>query len=455
MLSEAKHLSVKTGSVAAPGTAARSRPCVTYFGYAALESAGGVTLSFEELIYDWNTVGGREIPAGRRGMLDDETLRDGLQNPSVRDPTIEEKIEILHLMEALGIDTVNIGLPGAGPRAYADTEALAREIAGSRMKIRPNCAARTHQNDIRPIIEISERVGIPIEAATFLGSSPIRRLVEDWTVEHLQRTTEEAVKFAAAAGLPVMYVTEDTTRTDPETVKALYTTAIRCGARSLVFCDTVGHATPRGAYNLIRFAIENVVKPSGEKMRVDWHGHNDRGLAIANSIAAIAAGADQVHASAISLGERVGNTPMELMLVNLRLMGLIDRDLSRLKEYSETVARATHTVIPPNYPVVGRDAFRTATGVHAAAIVKAYRKKDEHLANSIYSGVPSHLFGLEQIIEIGPLSGRSNVIYWLEKRDIPVTDDLVDRIYNAAKQASRVLTEEQILALISGVAERR
>src|ERR1700675_4358610 len=405
-----------------------------------------------ELIHDWNTFTGAEIPIGRRVALNDETLRDGLQNPSVRDPSIADKIEILHLMESLGIDTVNIGLPGAGPRAYADMEALAREIATARMKIRPNCAARTVKADIKPIIEISERVGFPIEAATFLGSSPIRRLGEDWTGDHLQRTTEEAVQFAASAGLPAMYVTEDTMRTDPSTVITLYSTAIRSGARAIVLCDTVGHATPRGAYNLVKFAIEEVVKPSGEKIRVDWHGHNDRGLAIANSLAAVAAGADQVHAAALALGERVGNTPMELMLVNLRLLGLIDHDLSKLKQYSEAVARATHTTIPPNYPVVGRDAFRTATGVHAAAIVKAYKKGDSELANSIYSGVPSQLFGLEQIIEIGPLSGKSNVLYWLEKRGIPATDERVERIYNAAKKSERILSEEEILALAGPVA---
>lgn len=401
----------------------------------------------DDLIYDWNTVAGFQIPRGRRVMLDDETLRDGLQNPSVHDPTIGEKIEILHLMEALGIDSVNIGLPGAGPRALADTEALAREIVRAKMKIRPNCAARTHENDIRPIAEVSQRTGLAIEAATFLGSSPIRRLVEDWTVDHLQRTTEKAVRFAATQGLPVMYVTEDTIRTDPDTVRKLYSTAIGCGARAIVLCDTVGHATPMGAYNLVKFALDEVVKPSGEKIRVDWHGHCDRGLAIANSLAAIAAGADQVHAAANSLGERVGNTPMELMLVNLRLLGLIERDLSRLKEYCEKVARATHTTIPPNYPVIGRDAFRTATGVHAAAIIKAFRKDDPMLANSVYSGVPSHLFGLEQIIEIGPMSGRSNVLYWLEKRGIPATDELVARIFDAAKKATRVLTEEEILTL--------
>ena len=405
-----------------------------------------------ELIHDWNIFSGAEIPVGRRIMLNDETLRDGLQNPSVRDPSIAEKIEILHLMESLGIDTVNIGLPGAGPRAYADTEALAREIVSSRMKIRPNAAARTHKNDIQPIIEISEKVGMPIEAATFLGSSPIRRLVEDWTVEHLQRTTEDAVRFAVSAGLPVMYVTEDTMRTDPGTVVTLYSTAIRAGARAVVLCDTVGHATPRGAYNLVKFVVDEVVKPSGHKIRVDWHGHNDRGLAIANSLAAVAAGADQVHAAALALGERVGNTPMELMLVNLKLLGLINHDLSQLKKYSEAVSKATHTPIPPNYPVVGRDAFRTATGVHAAAIVKAYKKDDHELANSIYSGVPSHLFGLEQIIEIGPLSGRSNVIYWLEKRGIPANDDIVDRVFASAKQAERVMTDAEILAVVNPAA---
>ncbi len=401
-----------------------------------------------DLIYDWNTVSGMDIPPGRRVLLNDETLRDGLQNPSVVDPSIEDKLRILHLMEALGIDAVNIGLPGAGPRAVASTEALAREIARARLKIRPNCAARTHENDIRPIVEISQRAGIAIEAATFLGSSPVRRLVEDWTVDHLQALTEKAVKFAVAQGLPVMYVTEDTTRTDPGTLKRLYRTAIECGARAIALCDTVGHATPRGAYNLVRFAIEEIVKPSGETIRVDWHGHCDRGLAVSNCLAAVAAGADQLHGVANSLGERVGNAPMELLLVNLRLLGLIDRDLSRLKEYCETVARATGTVIPPNYPVIGRDAFRTATGVHAAAIIKAYRKGDALLANSVYSGVPSHLFGLEQVIEIGPMSGRSNVVFWLEKRGVAASDAVVDRILAAAKQSSHVLSETELQALL-------
>jgi 2-isopropylmalate synthase len=400
-----------------------------------------------EWIYDWNLAGEIPIPPGTTVLVNDETLRDGLQNPSIHDPSIPEKIEILHLMEAVGIDTVNIGLPGAGPRAVEHVEALAREIVNNRMKIRPNCAARTLEADIRPIVEISQRTGIAIEAATFLGSSPIRRLVEDWTVDHLVRTTEKAVKFAVEHGLPSMYVTEDTIRTDPETIRRLYTTAIQSGARAIVLCDTVGHATPEGTYNLVKFVIDTVVKPSGEKIRVDWHGHRDRGLAIANSLAAIAAGANQIHGVALSLGERVGNTPMELLLVNLRLLGLRMNDLTHLRTYCEKVAKATHTVIPPNYPVFGKDAFRTATGVHAAAIIKALKKHDRDLADSVYSGVPAHLFGLQQVVEIGPMSGKSNVMFWLAQHNVPERDELVNRIFEAAKQSSRVLTDDEVLAI--------
>jgi 2-isopropylmalate synthase len=400
-----------------------------------------------KLIYDWNLAGHVPIPPGTQVLVNDETLRDGLQNPSIQDPTIEEKIEILHLMEDLGIDAVNIGLPGAGPRAAADVEALAREIANHRMRIKPNCAARTVEADIRPIVEISQRVGLPIEAATFLGSSPIRRLVEDWTVDHLERTTEKAVKFVVEHGLPSMYVTEDTVRTDPETVKRLYRCAIRSGARAIVLCDTVGHATPEGAYNLVRFTVDNVVKPCKENIRVDWHGHRDRGLAIANSLAAIAGGAQQIHGAALSLGERVGNTPMELLLVNLRLMGLRSNDLTPLRAYCQKIAASTHTTIPPNYPVFGKDAFRTATGVHAAAIIKALRTHDRDLADAIYSGVPAHLVGLEQVVEVGPMSGKSNVIYWLSRHGIPETDEVVNRIFEAAKQSHRVLTDDEVRAL--------
>ena len=405
-------------------------------------------MSTSELIYDWN----KNYPPGLKPpgpvLLNDESLRDGLQSPSVRDPSVSEKIEILHLMEALGIDSLDLGLPGAGTRAIEAVTALAREIVAHKMKIRANCAARTHENDIRPIAEIVDKTGLRIEAATFIGSSPIRRFTEGWTDDFLFRTTEKAVKYAVSLGLEVMYVTEDTSRCDPETVKRLYQIAIDCGARAICICDTAGHATPMGALALVRFVIQDVVKPSGEKIRVDWHGHSDRGLAIANSMAAIIAGANCVHGCAIGLGERVGNTQIDQMLVNLKLMGIApwdQQDLTRLKAYCQAISRATGVPIPKNYPVVGDDAFRTATGVHAAAIIKAYHKNDVVLANTVYSGVPSHVFGMDQIIDVGPMSGKSNVLFWLERRGIPATDDVVDRIYERAKQSDHTLSEAEIL----------
>jgi len=400
-----------------------------------------------DLIYDWNrALPANLVPAGPV-LLNDETLRDGLQSPSVRDPSIEQKIEILHLMESLGIDSLDLGLPGAGPRAVEHVEALAREIAQNRMRIRPNCAARTHENDIRPIAEISQRTGLKIEAATFIGSSPIRRYTEGWTDEFLLETTEKAMKFAVALGLEVMYVTEDTSRCDPEMVKRLYTTAINCGARAIVVCDTAGHSTPMGAYALTKFVLAEVVKPSGERIRVDWHGHCDRGFGVANSMAALAAGADCVHACALGTGERVGNTQMDQMLVNLKLMGVKpwdEQDLTHLHEYCEAVSRATGVSIPPNYPVVGEDAFRTATGVHASAVIKAYKKNDVELANAVYSGVPAQLFGMEQVIDIGPMSGKSNILFWLERHNIPISDEVVDRIYQRAKSSDHTLSEAEI-----------
>jgi len=404
--------------------------------------------SAKDLVHDWNEVG-RPGPFKQGPIyLNDETLRDGLQSPTVRDPSIDDKIRILHLMDDLGIQMADIGLPGAGPRAYSDVLALATEISRSKLKVRPNCAARTTIQDIDPILDVSQKAGIAIEAAAFIGSSMLRQYVENWTIDDLLKRTEEAVSYTVRNGLPSMYVTEDTTRAFPDAIKRLYTAAIQAGARHLVVTDTVGHATPDGARSLIRFMLEEVIRPTGAEVMLAWHGHNDRGLSVINSLAALEAGADVVHGCALGIGERVGNTPMDQVLVNLKLLGAIDNDLVKLKDYCETASRACNIPIPPGYPVFGRDAFRTATGVHAAAIIKAMRRGETELANIVYSGVPSHLFGLEQVIDIGPMSGKSNVTFWLERRGIEPTEERVNAIYAKAKQSDRLLTEEEILAAL-------
>jgi len=396
------------------------------------------------LIYDWNRT---DRPRPPVVQLDDETLRDGLQSPSVRCPTIEEKLQILHLIDRLGIDTADIGLPGAGPHVIRDVERLAQEISNQKMRVAANCAARTMIGDIRPIAEISQRVGLPIEVGAFIGSSPLRQYAEGWSIDQLLTLTEEAITFAVREGLDVMYVTEDTTRADPDTLRRLYSTAIQSGAKRVCIADTAGHATPDGAAAVVRF-IAGVVEECGGGIGIDWHGHRDRDLAVINSIAALEAGATRLHGAAIGIGERVGNTPMDTLLVNLVLLGYIERDLSALVEYCDLVSRVTGVPVPPNYPVVGKDAFRTATGVHAAAVVKAFRKKDLDLVDAVYSGVPASLVGRQQEIDIGPMSGKSNVVFWLERRGLAATDEVVDRIFTKAKSSSAVLTEAEILQLL-------
>ncbi len=400
-----------------------------------------------DLIYDWNRAGGAVLPRRGRVEIDDETLRDGLQSPSVKSPSIDQKIRILHLMESLGIDSADIGLPGAGPHVVDTVTRLAQEIVIGKMKIRPNCAARTVAADIVPIIEISQKVGIPIEVSCFIGSSPIRQYAEDWDFERMLRLSEDAVSLAVREGLPVMYVTEDTTRAHPDHVRAMYTTAMRAGAGRVCVCDTVGHATPNGVRNLVAFVCE-LVEEVNPAVKVDWHGHQDRGLGVTNALWALEAGAHRVHACALGIGERVGNTPMDQLLVNLQLLGWIGRDLTRLHDYCAAVSEATGVPIPDNYPIVGRDAFRTGTGVHAAAIIKARKKGDEWLSDRVYSGVPASMVGRHQVIEVGPMSGLSNVQCWLESRGIEARSDLVDAIFRRAKESDHILEDAEILDVV-------
>lgn len=402
----------------------------------------------KDLIHDWNEAEGAPDWSTFDVQLDDETLRDGLQNPSVVDPSLDDKIRLLHLMDRLEIHTADIGLPGAGPRAVEAVEVLAREIVDSGLSIQANCAARTMVADVRPIAEISQKVGIPIEACTFIGSSPIRQYAEGWTLERMLETCEASITFAVAEGLPVMMVTEDTTRAHPDMLKELYRHAIEWGAKRLCIADTVGHATPEGTRAVVRFVIEEIVKPSGEDIGVDWHGHRDRGFGLANCFAAIEAGATRVHGTALGIGERSGNTEMDLLLVNLKLMGIHDADLTVLPEYCQLTADACRIPLVHSYPVVGHDAFRTGTGVHAAAIAKAEAKGDAWLADRIYSAIPASMVGRRQVIEVGPMSGISNVKYWLREHGYDPDDEaLCSRIFAAAKKTDHTLSSEELEAL--------
>jgi len=402
-------------------------------------------MPISELIHDWNQAEA-PLPVERRPRLLDETLRDGLQSPSVRDPEIAAKRDLLHRLSRMGIDSADLGMPGAGPNAMAAVKALMIEIRDHRLPIIPNSAVRTVEADLIPLAEVQQRVGIPLEAGAFLGSSPVRMGAEGWDLDHLVRLTRKAVAFCRTHDVPVMMVTEDTTRARPEHLKAIYLAAIEEGAHAICLSDTCGHATPLGVHNLVRFVKEEVVQ--GRPIRVDWHGHNDRGLGVANAIAAFEAGADQLHGSILGIGERSGNVAIDQLMVNFTLMNRWRGDLTDLPALAARVAELCGIPIPVNYPVLGRDAFRTGTGVHAAAIVKALRQGDVALADAVYSGVPAALVGRRQEIEIGPVAGHSNVIYWLEMNGYDANPERIERILALAKRSHRILTEAEIEAAL-------
>ena len=405
-----------------------------------------------ELIYDWNLVDAPEKPK-QRIMVTDETLRDGLQSPSVIQPEIQDKVYLLYLMNDLGIDVADLGLCGTGEKFKYHVTVLAREIVKQKMPIQPQSAARSVISDIAPIVDVSQEVGTPIEAAIFLGTSPIRQYAEGWDINFLLKQTEESVSFAVKNGIPVMFVTEDTIRAQPETLRQVYTTAIRAGAHRICVSDTVGHITPHGVRALITF-LRKVVNEIDPNVGIDWHGHKDRGLDVINSLTAIEAGADRVHACGLGIGERSGNTPMELLLVNLNLLGWSTRDLTKLPEYCEVISEKCGAVIPFNYPVVGADSFRTATGVHAAAIAKALSRNDEWLAEHVYCGVPSSMVGRVHDIEIGPMSGEHNVRFFLRKNKIEENPAYVAKILEVAKRSNRLLTDEDVRRIITVMSRR-
>ena len=407
-------------------------------------------MKFEELIYDWNATSPQVAAFGKpvfgKVDVDDETLRDGLQSPSIREPSLDEKIAILEAMVAVGIRRGDLGLPMSAQ--IDDIRGLLRHIVEARLPFRPGLAVRTVESDIAHVADLQQEFGIPVTAEAFLGCSRIRRFVEGWDDAFVRERCQRAVRFAREHGVRIMFVTEDTTRAHPDDIREIYGLAIAEGADEVCIADTVGHAMPWGAAAVVE-AVRAVVSESGrDDVLVHWHGHSDRGMAIVNALAAASAGADVLHATGLGIGERAGNTPMDLLLVNLQLLGVWGHDLHELSRYVDLISRAVGIEVPVNYPVFGRDAFRTATGVHAAAIAKAAARGDTMLADLVYSGVPATPFGRSQQIEVGRMSGRSNVLFWLARNNLPPDDELVTRILERAHSSRTVLTDEELRAIV-------
>jgi 2-isopropylmalate synthase len=320
----------------------------------------------------------------------DETLRDGIQSPSVVDPTIDDKLRLIELASDLGIHYIDIGLPGAGRRAVEDCTTIAEHARDAGLPIKLACAARTHVNDVQAIVDISQKVGVPIEVLTFIGSSPIRQYAEDWDVARLLKLSADAIDLGAplrsAGGLRHR-------GHHPVAAGGAVEAVHQRGRARRAAADRVRHRRPRHAR---RHQAPPALHPQPARrlgrpdVGIDWHGHNDRGLGVVNAIFAIEYGADRIHGTALGIGERVGNAALDQILLNLALLGeLPEQDLSKLLLWCRTASKATCVPIPVQYPLAGGDAFRTATGVHAAAIIKAEKKGHGWLADRIYSGVPA------------------------------------------------------------------
>jgi len=411
----------------------------------ALSNQMEAEMGHDSFIYDWNTATS-DMPPLRAVQVDDETLRDGLQSPSVREPGLDEKIGILEQMIALGIRRGDLGLPMSSQRD--DIRGLLRHIADERLPFSPGLAVRTVESDIQHVADLQQEIGIRVKAEAFVGCSRIRQMVEGWDLGFVVDRASKAVKFAKSHDVDIMFVTEDTTRAHPDDLREIYTAAVDAGADEVCIADTVGHSTPWGAAAVVK-ALRSILEDAGRpEVLINWHGHSDRGLAVINTLAAGMAGADVLHATALGIGERSGNAPMDQLLVNLKLLGLWEHELTSLPDYVQRVSDAVQIPIPINYPVFGRDAFRTATGVHAAAIAKAEQKGDAELADLVYSGVCASQFGLSQQVEVGRMSGKSNVLFWLASHKLPASDGGVDAILDAARSSRTVLTDQEILAIV-------
>jgi 2-isopropylmalate synthase len=400
-----------------------------------------------DLIFDWNERRLVSMLGKSPITVVDETLRDGVQSPTVNDPELDQKMELVRMMDRMGIGVVDVGLPGAGARAKEHVLELVKLIRDEKLSIIPYCAARTLEADIAPVADVQHETGHPLEVYAFIGSSPVRQYTENWTVQTIADISRKAIEFGVRQGLTVAYVTEDTTRSRPDQLRVMFDTAIEAGAARLVLCDTCGHSTPHGVRQLMQFAVD-FVESSDADVGLDWHGHNDRGLALTNTLMAAECGAQRIHGTALGVGERVGNTSIDQILVNLKLLGLWPHDLSCLGDFVRLAAKACRVPLPYNYPVFGEDAFRTATGVHAAAIIKALDRGDTELADLVYSGVPAGQFGIDQVIEIGPMSGMSNVRYWMKVRGIEANESKEKALFAAAKLSDRILTDNELMAVL-------
>ncbi len=362
-----------------------------------------------QYLYTWNPKSSTNLNSVR---IEDDSLRDGLQGAFVRKPAIAEKKELLNLSSAVGTQVVMLGFPASSQMEFESCQQLLEHIVLEALPITPRLLARASIQDLEPIVALNRQSPIEVWADFFIGSSPLRRYIENWDSDRMIQMIQTSGHFLREQGTRFGISIEDATRTPPDELRQIIETALSVGAEILTLCDTVGEATPTGTTRLVNF-VRTLVANSEQNAEIWWHGHNDRGLSLANAIAAAEASADGISGTFLGLGERTGNTPLEQFILYLHSHGSQQFKLSQLVPYCKRLAKLTSTNIPIHAPLIGKQAFATCTGTHAAAIIKA-RALGSQFEDLVFSSVPANLLGQRQTLLVGPTSGRANAQFALQ-----------------------------------------
>lgn len=387
-----------------------------------------------------------------RPELLDQTLRDGLQSPSVRQPSLAVKCALLEVMAEVGVTRVDVGMPASSPRVWEDAAQLVRRIDDQKLRLTPLVSGRMSEVDLEAIVGLCEGVGHPVASYLFFPTSAIRARAEGWSDREVEQRIAEVLGRGHALGLPLCFVAEDASRTEPERLLRYVSVALDRGASRICLCDTTGALMPGGAARLVELTREHLLRHHAGSVGLDWHGHDDRGLGLATALAAYEAGVDVVHATALGEGERAGNTALELLVANWVLGKLLPSEcLAAVGRYTTAMADALGINISPKHPVVGRDAFRTATGVHARAIQKAALCGESELADLVYTSIPASVLGRSQEICVGACSGHANARHWLHQHGVLLTPELTDRLLAFAKTSDHVLSDDELFAWLAAL----
>ena len=386
-----------------------------------------------DFLYSWNALNRANIS----NVKIEDDIRDALQSVRTVQPLLSERKALLDLSAKVGIQYSFLGFPAASQNETNLVTALVKHIADEKIPIEPVLMARALENDVKRIIEIQNETSYAVAADIFINTSALRLKIEGWTLDTIINKIKKSHHLSVNNNLKYRISLEDSARTAPDSIEILIKEIINLGIKTIVLCDTVGDCLPSGASNLTSFVMDIISKENVD-VEIGWHGHNDKGLSLANALASVEAGATIISGTFTGIGERTGNIPLEQIIYILSQNGNQLYDLKYLKPLCDMLSATTKTKIPYSLPIIGKDAFSTSTGTHVAAIYKA-KEFGQSFEDLMYSGVAASDLERRQTLLIGPNSGRSAIIAALEEIQIVATENTVTSILDYCKKQNHCL----------------